>query len=77
MDYKKINMKYLILFLLISCKPRIVDKYDYVIIHNGGQKIICDYREDDRDFSRCKDSNNISYSHVMLHGNGVVLIKEE
>ena len=70
-------MKYLIFFSLLSCKPRIIDKYDFIIIHSGGQKIICDYREEDRTFSRCKDTNNISYPYVTIHENGVVLIKEE
>jgi hypothetical protein len=70
-------MKYLILFLFISCKPRIVDKYDYIIVHSGGKQILCDYRDDDGAFSRCKDSEGISYPHIFIHGNGVILIKDE
>jgi hypothetical protein len=69
-------MKYLLVLLLISCKPRIVDNYDYVIIHNGGQKLECDYRDDFGVFARCKDSNGNSYTHVIVK-NGVILIKEE
>jgi hypothetical protein len=70
-------MKYLLLLLLFSCKPRILDNHDYVIINGEKTKIECDYKDDDFNYSNCKDEVGNFYSSVGLREGSLILTKEE
>lgn len=68
-------MKYLFILSLISCKPVIVDRHDYIITLKN-HTIECDYKNSDKSYRRCKDSTGRRIDELYFTEGYVFTIKE-
>ena len=68
-------MKYILLLLCISCRPILIDPYDYVIILKNNT-LLCDYRLADNLYKRCENTSGMRIDEVYFTSGYVYAIKE-
>lgn len=68
------QMKFLMLLLLISCKPILIDRHDYIVVI-GHNVYTCDYKTSNKEYRRCK-INKESIEEVYFTEGFVLTIKE-
>lgn len=70
-------MKYIFLLALFSCKPRIIDRHDFIIYTNKGEIFKCDYKDDNNVYTRCKNTSGNTFDSIIVHGGTIVLVIKE
>jgi len=68
-------MKYILLLFFISCKPILIDKYDYIVVLRDNL-FTCDYKNSEKSYKRCKNILGLRIEEVVFTDGYVLTIRE-